>query len=292
MVLKKPHLRDGDNTSPSILEHLYPVQLAQLVTVTLLLLFMLFILLSIRSTLSSLKHQVKRISRLVSVAPSLPTSLHGTMDREKVRFWERDKSMLEKWHSYLFPGCTSYWKWKGGKWDVCRWEGARSSLRYVVHPWIGHNMRDYYVWPNKRRKQEGAGSSLRYVVHPWICHNMNNFLEKLNNKEQRRVSKIEPWSVTNGHVFHLRVCHIKWLIGNCSFDTKLETWLLGCYCQIECSCTERALIYTSQNHNKKSYDMGKLFCNVLLCFSMKQIRILRQINLENEGLSSSKNIYW
>ena len=67
-------------------EHLYPVQLAQLVTVTLLLLFMLFILLSIRSTLSSLKNQVKRISRLLSVAPSLPTSLHGTMDREKVEF--------------------------------------------------------------------------------------------------------------------------------------------------------------------------------------------------------------
>ena len=86
VVLKKPHLRDGDDTSPSILEHLYPVQLAQLVTVTLLLLFMLFILLSIRSTLSSLKNQVKRISRLLSVAPSLPTSLHGTMDREKVEF--------------------------------------------------------------------------------------------------------------------------------------------------------------------------------------------------------------
>ena len=84
VVLKKPHLRDGDDTSPSILEHLYPVQLAQLVTVTLLLLFMLFILLSIRSTLSSLKNQVKRISRLLSVAPSLPASLHGTMDREKV----------------------------------------------------------------------------------------------------------------------------------------------------------------------------------------------------------------
>ena len=84
VVLKKPHLRDGDDSSPSILEHLYPVQLAQLVTVTLLLLFMLFILLSIRSTLSSLKNQVKRISRLLSVAPSLPASLHGTMDREKV----------------------------------------------------------------------------------------------------------------------------------------------------------------------------------------------------------------
>ena len=96
VVLKKPHLRDGDSTSPSILEHLYPVQLAQLVTVTLLLLFMLFILLSIRSTLSSLKHQVKRISRLVSVAPSLPGSLHGTIDREKVWFLKRFQNMLEK----------------------------------------------------------------------------------------------------------------------------------------------------------------------------------------------------
>ena len=46
---------------------------------------------SIRSTLASLKHQVKRISRLVSVAPSLQNSLHGTMDREKVDFWKKLK---------------------------------------------------------------------------------------------------------------------------------------------------------------------------------------------------------
>lgn len=83
VVLKKPHLRDGDTSPPSLLEHLYPVQLAQLVTVTLLLLFMLLILLSIRSTLTSLKHQVKRISRLMTVPPSAPASLHGTFDREK-----------------------------------------------------------------------------------------------------------------------------------------------------------------------------------------------------------------
>ena len=34
VVLKKPHLRDGDTSPPSLLEHLYPVQLAQLVTIT------------------------------------------------------------------------------------------------------------------------------------------------------------------------------------------------------------------------------------------------------------------
>ena len=33
VVLKKPHLRDGDTSPPSLLEHLYPVQLAQLVTI-------------------------------------------------------------------------------------------------------------------------------------------------------------------------------------------------------------------------------------------------------------------
>ena len=150
-MLKKPHLRDGDNTSPSILEHLYPVQLAQLVTVTLLLLFMLFILLSIRSTLSSLKHQVKRISRLVSVATSLPVSLHGTMDREKVWLLKRFQNMLENLSLHL-PGCTSHGKWTGGERDVCRREGAGSSFCYVVHPWIRHNMRDFLDRPNNKEQ--------------------------------------------------------------------------------------------------------------------------------------------
>ena len=43
VVLKKPHLRDGDTSPPSLLEHLYPVQLAQLVTITLLLHFIIFV---------------------------------------------------------------------------------------------------------------------------------------------------------------------------------------------------------------------------------------------------------
>ena len=43
VVLKKPHLRDGDTSPPSLLEHLYPVQLAQLVTIILSLLILTFL---------------------------------------------------------------------------------------------------------------------------------------------------------------------------------------------------------------------------------------------------------
>ena len=45
VVLKKPHLRDGDTSPPSLLEHLYPVQLAQLVTIIFILLLLMILVL-------------------------------------------------------------------------------------------------------------------------------------------------------------------------------------------------------------------------------------------------------
>ena len=148
------------------------------------------------------------------------------------------------------PGRTSHGKRTGGERDVCRWEGAGSSFSHVVHPWVSHNMRD--------------------------------FLDKQNNKEQRRVSKIKTRTCRSSEVY----LNVLWT----------PYWLLGCYCQIECSCTDRVLIHNGQTSTKQL--MGTLFCNVFLCFSMKQIRILCQIKTENQGLdnktffSSLKYIYW
>ena len=47
VVLKKPHLRDGDTSPPSLLEHLYPVQLAQLVTIIFILLLLMILVLTL-----------------------------------------------------------------------------------------------------------------------------------------------------------------------------------------------------------------------------------------------------
>ena len=54
------------------------------------------------------------------------------------------RNMLENLHSSLhFPGCSPHWKRTSGERDVCRREGAGSSFRYVVHPWVRHDMRNF-----------------------------------------------------------------------------------------------------------------------------------------------------
>ena len=59
---------------------------------------------------------------------------------------------------------------------------------------------------------------------------------------------------------------------------------------MEYSCTDGVLIYTRQTSTKKSNNIGKLFCNVVLCFSMRQIRVSCKINFENQRLDNNNDV--
>ena len=94
-------------------------------------------------------------------------------------------------HTYLssLPGWTSHGKWTGGERDVCGGEGTGSSLCHVFHPWIRHNMRDYFCDQTIRERRKQS------KIKPMLCRpsTVTSKYEKLHfGTKQYRVKERDP----------------------------------------------------------------------------------------------------
>ena len=87
------------------------------------------------------------------------------------------------------PGWTSHGKRTGGERDVCGGEGTGSSLCHVFHPWIRHNMRDYFCDQTIRERRKQS------KIKPMLCRpsTVTSKYEKLHfGTKQYRVKERDP----------------------------------------------------------------------------------------------------